>query len=736
MVAGSDLLQSAYRHHQAGRYADAARKYQALLEQNPDDVAVLHLFGVLHQQSGYHLQAVELIGRAIALRPDVAAYYSNLGEAYRSLKKYDQAVDCCRTALRLQPDYPEAANNLGLALHDLGRDAEAVEQFDDALRRRPDFAFASNNRGTSLLRLRRTNEAEESFRDAVRLDPNLAIARSNLGQLLTDRAMAAEGLAHCLEAVRLQPNLPGAHNNLGNALLALRRLSEARAAFEAAIRLDPTLATAFANLGLTWQYEGKIRFALPYFHRAVELAPNDANLITHLVLAYADDEDWGQAVNWSERRVLLEPESALAHSDLGWACQSFYRTQQAYSAYHRALKLQPDHLDAWLNLGSLQEEQGNLTEAEECYRQAEQMHPTSPLPLARRAKLMKARFSDIDRDRLRFFLDGPLTPVSRMTCLYALASVADSRGDAAEAAACLLPANELARKERLGKGHFYDPDEQTHYVDRLIECFTPELFARLSDCGDPSDQPVFVFGMPRSGTTLVEQILSSHSRIHGAGELLLGRRAMDSFPRVTSRLDHLEQALQGLDAAQLQTLGQSYRNGLQSVISAQTVNSNPNRVVDKFPENYLYLGLLALMFPNATLIHVRRDLRDVAISCWQNHFRSIRWADDPDNLVRRCHDYRRLMEHWHAVLPRTIHVIQYELLVDNFEPEARRIIEACSLDWEPACLQFHETTRTVRTASVTQVRQPIYRKSVERWKAYEPYLGFLLDRISQPARHR
>jgi hypothetical protein len=154
------------------------------------------------------------------------------------------------------------------------------------------------------------------------------------------------------------------------------------------------------------------------------------------------------------------------------------------------------------------------------------------------------------------------------------------------------------------------------------------------------------------------------------------------------------------------------------------------------PDNYLYLGLLTLLFPRATFIHVHRDVRDVAVSCWMTHFRSIRWADDQDDLARRIQDYQRLLEHWRRVLTSSgdsqlqLHEVWYERLVEDFEAEARRLVAACRLEWEPSCLRFHETSRPVRTASVTQVRQPLYRKSVARWKAYEPYLSSLFNRLN------
>ena len=167
--------------------------------------------------------------------------------------------------------------------------------------------------------------------------------------------------------------------------------------------------------------------------------------------------------------------------------------------------------------------------------------------------------------------------------------------------------------------------------------------------GDKRALPVFVFGMPRSGTTLVEQVLASHSLVHGAGELPLARRAMDSLPSVTPRPENLEASLLAIDAAGVRQLARAYSDGVQSLLARQRSGADPARVVDKLPDNYLYLGLIALMFPKGdALIHVRRDLRDVAVSCWMTHFRSIRWADDQERLARRCQDYRRLMEHWHG----------------------------------------------------------------------------------------
>jgi tetratricopeptide (TPR) repeat protein len=672
----------------------------------------------MHQQCGHSARAIELIRQAIALRPDVADFHANLAEAQRALGQHEQAVASCRAALDLRPDYPEALNNLGLALHELGRHDEAIAPFEAALALQPDFALAQNNRATALRALGQTSEAVEAYRAALSLDPTLGQALANLGQLLADQGQLVEGLVHCRGAVRHQPDLAAGHNNLGNVLRALEHWAEAEAAHREAVHLQPDLGVAHANLGLTLQQQGKPGAALPHFRRAAELAPDDAAVCRQLAEAYALAEDSAAAIPCCQRRVALQPQDADAHNALGWAYQSDSRPAEAEAAYRRALELQPDHLDARLNLGSLHEELGALCEAEACYREAETRQPRAPLPLARRAVLARGRLPETDRDRLRFELYRPRGPLLRLNLLFALAHVTDARGEQAEAAACLEPANALARELRRSRGQTYDGDEHARYVDRLIAAFTPALFARLAGAGDASPRPVFVFGLPRSGTTLVEQVLASHSQVFGAGELPLARKAMDAVPAVGDRPEDMTACLEALDAAALGKLASGYQDGVDALLTRATAReSRPTRVVDKMPDNYLYLGLLALLFPRATLIHVRRDVRDVAVSCWLTHFRSIRWADDADDLARRIRDYQRLTAHWQAVLPRPVVEVSYERLVDNFEAEARRLVEACGLAWEPACLRFHETDRPVRTASVTQVRQPLYRKALGRWKA-------------------
>ena len=238
----------------------------------------------------------------------------------------------------------------------------------------------------------------------------------------------------------------------------------------------------------------------------------------------------------------------------------------------------------------------------------------------------------------------------------------------------------------------------------MIDAFDRDFLTRLAGAGPDTRRPVFVFGLPRSGTTLIEQVLASHSQIHGAGELRIARRTFDAVPALLGRTGPPRECLAHLDRATVLKLAEQHLADLAAIDGGRN-----ERIVDKMPDNYLYLGFLAVLFPQAVFIHCRRDLRDVAVSCWMTDFSSIRWASHPDHIATRFQQYRRMMDHWQEVLPVPVHHVDYEETVTDLESVARRLIAACGVDWEPACLEFHRTERPVRTASISQVRQPGFR---------------------------
>ncbi len=728
----SDLLASAFRLHQAEQWASAAQLYQQVLASRPDDADALHLLGVLHYQQGRHAQAAELIGRAVELRPGAPDMHANLGEVYRSLGQYERAAACCRAALRLKPQYPEALNNLGLALHGLRRFDQATVYFRRALQVKPDFATAHDNLGQTLRELRRFDEALACLRRAVELAPANAMARGHLGRLLLERGQPAEALPHCREAVRLRPDLGALHHNLGLALVALGHLEEAGAAYREAVRLAPGLAAAHADLGFLLRLQSRLRDALPYLKRAVEL--EETNLVFRIALAeaYRDLGESANAVPAWEHVLALDPRRADAHMHLGWALQLEMRTSEALEHYRTAMRLQPDLVGVRVLLGDLYEELGELAQAESVYREEIRLHPDYGPAHTCLAKLLRGKLPDADRAALEQVLAQPsLHPEIRSNLLYGLTQVLDARGEYARAAATSREGNALALQCARGRSE-YNPPEHEMFVDNLVRVFDRDFFGRVAGWGLDTRRPVFVFGLPRSGTTLVEQVLASHPRVFGAGELRFGSETFFfRLPAATGRGELLE-CVPRIDAAAVRRMGEEHLERLRALDGGKA-----ERVVDKQPDNYLYLGLLAALFPHAAFIHCRRDLRDVALSCWTTSFIGAQWTNDVGHIASRFRQYLRLMAHWRQVLPAPIHDVNYEDMVSDLEGNARRLIAACGLEWDPACLEFHRTRRPIRTASVTQVRQPIYKKSVARWKNYEPHLADLfaaLPREEQPGK--
>jgi tetratricopeptide (TPR) repeat protein len=714
----SDELQAALELHRQGRVPEAAAVYQRILARDPFNAEALHLLGVCYYMVGRQDEAVDLIRRAITLNPTAAAYYNNLAEAYRAQGKFAEAAECCRAGLRLHPDSPDTQNSLGLALRGLGDLDAATAAYREALRLAPNFVAACNNLGTALREQGDRDGAAELFRRALAIDPTLAGVHTNLGQLLLEQKDVDGALRHCREAVRLWPDFAEAQCNLGNVLRELGHLAEAKAAYAEALRLQPNYPLVCGNMGQAVQEEGNLEEALVWYRRALEGDPNSARLHCYAGSLLFDAERHDEAAAWLEAALQLDPRYAEAHNFLGRVRHQQGDNAKARACHQEALRLDPKLAVANCNLGTLLEEEGDMAAAEECFRRAVACEPRNAAARGHLATLLRGRLPDEDLEELRRLLAEPELPEGRRVPLhFGLAQALDARGQYAVAAEHLRQANGLALSFRRCRGQSYSHADHERFVDQLLATFTPDYFERHKGFGLDTEKPVFVFGLPRSGTTLVEQILSSHSKVHGAGELRLGRTSFRSPAGQDAEDDQVFAALAALDGEALRRLAEKHLDALEAL------GGGAARIVDKLPDNYLYLGLLALLFPRAKFIHCRRDLRDIAVSCWMTDFRSIRWANDFEDIAGRFRQYRRVMAHWRQVLPVPMLEVEYEKVVEGPEEWSRRLVAWCGLEWEPACLRFHESRRPVRTASVTQVRQPIYKRSVARWRHYEQDLG-------------
>ncbi len=721
-----DALNEALANHQQGRFREADRLYQEVLEQQPTNSDALHLSGVLAMQTGNPKLAVERILRAIAFarNPD---FYSHLGEAYRQIADLERAIQACRAALMIDPQHAGALNNLGVALTEHGRVAEARDALSEAVRLNPGFAAAHNNLGNALRMLGSREDAIAAFRRAIAAEPAYGEAHSNLGQLLLEQMNVADALEHCRRAVALLPNMPQAHNNLGNALREAGLLGQAKRSYAQALHLNPRNGMILGNIAQALQEEGRLDEALTWYDRALQADPSSARTYANLGSCLAEQERKVEARTAYEEALRRDPTWADANAGLAGILRDEGEYEQAIAHCRKAISTKPELSAGHAGIGQAYMELGRLGEAEQAFRDAIRRDPENGSGYASLGALLRGRLPDEDLARMQL-LAGTLVRKSRLMPLhFALAHVLDARGQFAEAAEHAAKANTLQQEQSLNQDRAFDLEQHRSFVEKICSTFTPEFFERSRGVGIDNQVPIFILGLPRSGTTLVEQILASHSLVQGGGELPFIGECFDALP-----------AICGVNAAPLECVPQLNQKSAEEVARRYLerlprLGAGKTRITDKMPDNYLHVGFLHLLFPRARIIHCRRDLRDVALSCWLTNFRSIRWASTEEHIAERIREYLRVTHHWNRVLPNRMLEIQYEELVENQETTVRRMLDWVGFAWDDACLNFQANPRPVRTASVVQVREPVYRRSVGRWRAYYPFLRGLFDQVPDQA---
>ena len=567
----------------------------------------------------------------------------------------------------------------------------------------------------------RLQAAEQIYRQILQADPNHAEAMHLLGAIAHQAGKHEVAVEYIARAIALDGSVAAFHNNLGEAYLALHRIPEAVACYRRALELKPDFALAHNNLGVALNDPQNLDEAVACYRRALELKPDFAEAHYNLGVVLENRGKLDDAVASYRRALDLKPDYFAAHNNLGNTLRDQGKLDEAVACYRRALELQPDDAEAHYNLGNTLEEIGDLPGAEDCFRAALRQQPRFALAHHKLAEVLGGNLPENDLAAQRRLLDDAELPdAQRLALHFGLAQVLDARGEYAAAAEHLNRGNALQLAQWRTRGQEYDPQAHELLAAQMIAVCTPEFFQRVRGFGLESELPVFVVGLPRSGTTLVEQILASHSQVFGAGEIKLARDAIAALGG--SGAEFIE-GLRQLDRPTARRLA------LQHLEKLRACNREALRIVDKTLDNYLYLGLLASLFPRARLIHCRRDLRDVAVSCWMTHFSEVRWANDQQHMASRFREYQRLMEHWRKVLPAPLLEVDYEETVADLEGAARKLVAWCGLAWEPSCLEFHQTQRPVRTASAVQVRRPVFSTSVGRWKHYQAALAPLLAEL-------
>ncbi len=565
----------------------------------------------------------------------------------------------------------------------------------------------------------RLADASDLCRQILRQNPKNAEALHLLGLVSQQTGKYAEAARLTGRAARLAPGNPQYQYNYGESCRMAGRFRDAEAAFRRALALAPAVADIHFNLGNALLEQDRAQQALTSFERAIQLDPEDADFQLARGLALEGCVRTVDAVAAYGRAIDLRPDFAAALLNRGAALQDLGQLEPAIADLRRTLAIEPRSVQALLKLGACLQDLGEFREAAACFEQVLAIDPNnarahynlvvnhsrSPNPSDVRAleRLLASRDTDVD---------------DRIDLSFAAAKISEDLGLYDKAFVFYRSANELAARQKR-----WDRRAFKAGVDAGIEVFDKTLFEDNRDAGNPSELPVFIVGMPRSGTTLVEQILASHESVYGGGELNeISRLATETLPKDTGIA--YPAAIRALSRSSLTNLARKHLEVLRELAP------NAARVTDKMPDNFRYLGLIALMFPRARIIHCRRDPMDTCISCYTQHFATGQdFSHRLGDLGAYYRDYARLMDHWRHVLPVQLLEIDYETLVTEQKGETSRILDYCGLDWDDACLKFFETKRRVATASFEQVRRPIYTSSVGRWRRFDRHLAPLKEAL-------
>lgn len=467
------------------------------------------------------------------------------------------------------------------------------------------------------------------------------------------------------------------------------------------------------------------------YEQILEIDPHNVLFHCRLAEALLDQGRHDEADARIQIAARIDPDSREPHLSRATLLEEQEQFDEALASLHEANRLNPDSAHVLARIGNISQSLGRKDEARDAFRAALQINPQSAGACSGLAVHFKNEITP-DEEQIMQSQTGArgLADPQRAALHCGLAHVLDRRGDFAGAAEHACRSNELILAEQRRTGRSYDADAHAAYIGDLIGAFSCEYFQQndFAGRGLQEQTPVFIVGMPRSGTTLTEQILASHPQIHGAGEL---RDVGASWNSLGGRIRDDLTAAETVNAF---GLTDHYWNSVgriaeEHVKRLRERNADAHRIVDKMPDNYQQLGWIASMFPQSRIIHCRRDVRDIAVSCWITNFKAIQWSSTVDDLASRIEQYHRIMDHWLSVLPVDVLKVDYEVTVTDVEGTARRLIDHLGLEWDPACIAFHRTNRPVRTASVSQVREPVYTRSAGRWKNYQNDLGELFDRL-------
>lgn len=684
-ISVQDAFAQAMAQYENGQLQKAVAVFSEIVKVAPQHAQTHHMLGLIAFQIGQFEPAVKAVGRAVQLQPENVHFLTNYTEILRSSGQLEQARAAGERAVRLAPGHAAAHSNLGLVHYDLNDLEQARIAQERALALAPDFDRALNNLGSIARDEGDRDTAARYYQRALRINPGSSETANNLISVLIEAEDIPSAHSTAESFAKHAPRDAELHRNFGRIFMLENDLDKAENAFRNAISLNHKKAESYVGLSQVLFEKNHPKLAVIEAEQALRLDPENASACHQMALIKAHLGKAETAKDLFRKAIDLKPKLSASRLALGHLAIEQAEFDTARQLFEEAASCAEDPLSAQIALARLEK----VTEDSPVFQALEAALPTAPTMLPQKA----------------------------VSYHYAMGESYEKLKRYDEAFAQFKNGAALKRSQIA-----YDPADTDTLTDDLITTFDARKISDLRQSAITSLKPIFVVGMPRSGTTLTESILDAHPDVFGAGEL---NDLQNLFGHLDDGRSNVPRAMASMSAEQLTRRAEDYVD----LLSAHAEDAL--RVVDKMPANFQLIGLIHGLMPNARIIHVARDPLDICLSCYTRLFeRSQLHSYDQIELGRYYNNYVRMMKHWQATLPQgAFHTVRYEALVDDIDTVARGMIDYCGLEWDEACLDFYSGKRRVRTASVQQVRQPLYASSKQKWRRYERHLQPLIDTI-------
>jgi tetratricopeptide (TPR) repeat protein len=506
-------------------------------------------------------------------------------------------------------------------------------------------------------------------------------------------------------------------------------LLKAEAICKKLITNNPKVAFIYNLLGLIYERQKKLALAIKTYEKGIDVDPNFAMIYSNLGLLYFNEnskkfrsiKNIKKAEELYRKAIFIDAKIAEAHNNLGTLYSSISRYEEAEKCFNNAVKVNPNFPFAFYNLGTLLITIGKFKEAKENLKKTITLNPN--FILAHRALSRISKYKENDNHLLqlkKLYKSKDIKNANEQIELcFALGKANEDIENYEDSFNFYFKANEINRK----KINYSINDDKT-YFKKIKNTFNNNLFRKFEKSGSEDNSAIFIVGMPRSGTTLVEQIISSHPIVFGADEVETIPFLINKYFNINNK-DFIFSELEKYEQSKFKKIGEEY------VKKMNDFSRNAKKTTDKLPINFLSIGLIKLILPNSKIIHCKRDAGDNILSIFKNNFTSnkVSYAYDLSEIVEYYNIYSEIMDHWNKIIPNFIHTIKYEELVENTNKETKNLLKFCNLSWSDDCLKFYNNKRPIKTASDVQVRNKIYKTSVSSWKKYDAQLSKFLSKL-------